>query len=124
MDEMVIPIEAELTLFRSQLAALQRRKDRRYRCGLATSGKLFCSGTTEARIAWVFNLSRGGIGLEISEALPKGQELVVHLKTTDKDTTIKASAQVMHSTPTANGSWRIGCRFSERLSVDVLESLL
>jgi hypothetical protein len=120
----VIPIEAELTLFRSQLAALQRRKDRRYRCSLANTGKLHFVSTGEVRTAWVFNLSRGGIGLEMAEALPTGQEVVIHVKTTDNKSTLALPAQVIHSTPVANGNWRIGCRFAERLSVDQLESLL
>jgi len=124
MQETVIPIEAELTLFRSQLAALQRRRERRYRCSLATSGKLQFVATGETVVAWVFNLSRSGIGLELPEPLVRGQELLLHLRTSDNETTVTLLAQVAHSTPVANGGWRIGCHFAEKISLDVLESLL
>lgn len=124
MSESVIPIEAELTLLRNQLAAIQRRRDRRYRCGLAMSGKLHFAATGEVLSAWVFNLSRGGIGLELPQPLEAGQEMVLQLKTTDTETTVKLPAHVIHATPVANGAWRIGCRFSAKLTADELESLL
>jgi c-di-GMP-binding flagellar brake protein YcgR len=124
MNETVIPIEAELTLLRSQLAALQRRRDRRYRCSLATAGKLHFSSTGAVLSGWVFNMSLSGIGLELSEPLPVGQEMVLQLKTTENATVVKKPAQVMHVTPVANGTWRIGCRFEDKLTADALESLL
>lgn len=124
MNETVIPIEAELTLFRSQLAALQRRRDRRYRCGLATTSKLHCTDSGKILGAWVFNLSRSGVGLEMAQPLDPGQQVEIHLKTTNNDTPVKLAGHVIHATPVANGAWRVGCRFAEKLSADALESLL
>jgi hypothetical protein len=124
MDPTAIPIEADLTLLRTQLAAFQRRRDRRYRCSLATSGKLHFAATGEVMVAWIYNLSAGGIGLELPEPLLVGQEMILQMKTTGGDQSHRLAARVMHSTPCANGCWRIGCRFEHKLDRDVLESLL
>src|SRR4051812_13579598 len=123
MTEPVIPVEADLTLFRSQLNALQRRRERRYRCSLATSGKLQFEATGETVGAWVSNMSRAGAGLEMQKPLDVGRNFELVLRTTD-NSIVRLPARVMHCTALANGGWRVGARFEEKISADVLESLL
>jgi c-di-GMP-binding flagellar brake protein YcgR len=118
-----IPMEAELTLFRTQLRDLQRRRDRRYRCGLATSGKLQFAVTGETLSAWVTNLSQAGVGMEMSQALEVGQEFILVVRSAD-NTTLRLPGHVIHATPVANGTWRVGGKFSDKLSPEVMETLL
>jgi c-di-GMP-binding flagellar brake protein YcgR len=122
MSEPVIPLEAELTLFRNP-TTLQRRRDRRYRCSLATSGKLQFEKTGETVSAWVSNLSRGGVGLDLQKQLPAGQEFVLLLRNVENGI-VRLFATVAHSTPIANGGWRIGARFSDKITAELLETLL
>ena len=72
MAESTVPIEAELTLFRSKLNKVRRRTAERYRCALASAGKLFFPGTGETMTAWLNNLSVTGIGLNLPRSLDAG----------------------------------------------------
>ena len=119
-----IPVEAELTLFRSKLVGIRRRSSDRYRCALATAGKLHFPGSGETVTAWVCNLSRGGIGLNLSQTLAADQELVIHLKMTEGNVTLKVPAKVVHATPEIDGTWRVGCEFHQPLTPDELDALL
>ena len=119
-----IPVEAELTLFRSKLVGIRRRTMDRYRCALATSGKLHFPGTGDTVTAWVCNLSRGGIGLNLSDTIQAGQEMVIHMKSTDGSTSLKLPARIVHSTPEIDGTWRVGCEFHTPLTADELDALL
>jgi hypothetical protein len=124
MAEPSIPVEAELTLFRSKLVGIKRRVSDRYRCALATSGKLYFPATGESTIAWVINLSVGGIGLNLSRTLEDGTELLIQLKVPEGNLVLKVPAHVVHTTPEVDGTYRIGCAFHEPISGDALDSLL
>lgn len=119
--EKSIPVEADLTLFRP-INTMQRRRDRRYRCSLATSAKLLLpSGETLS--AWVSNLSRGGVGLDMSRSLPVGLEFTLLLRTVH-NSTVRVSVRVAHATPVANGGWRVGGELMQKFTADTLEALL
>ena len=53
MVDPVAPAEAEFTLFRNKLFGIKRRTTERYRCALATSGRLYFPGTGDTMVAWV-----------------------------------------------------------------------
>src|SRR5947209_11259654 len=108
-----IPVEADLTLFRHPMNTMQRRRDRRYRCSLATSAKLLLT-SGETLSAWVSNLSRGGVGLEMPRPLPVGLEFTLLLRTIDNNT-VRVPVRVAHATPVANGGWRVGGHIQEKI---------
>jgi hypothetical protein len=123
MAESTVPIEAELTLFRSKLNKVRRRTAERYRCALASAGKLFFPGTGETMTAWLNNLSVTGIGLNLPRSLDAGQELVIQVRV-EGGPPIKLSARVIHSSFEVDGTWRVGCTFDTQLDHDALEALL
>ncbi len=124
MAEHTIPVEAELTLFRPKMAAVRRRASDRYRCALASSGKLFLPATGESMTAWLSTLSATGIGINLSQPLEPGLDLILHLKLNGENTTLKLAARVVHCTPEVDNTWRVGCEFAEKLTPDVLDELL
>jgi PilZ domain len=123
MAESTVPIEAELTLFRSKFNKVRRRTAERYRCALASAGKLFFPGTGETMTAWLNNLSVTGIGLNLPRSLDAGQELVIQVRV-EGGPPIKLPARVIHSSSEVDGTWRVGCTFDTQLDDDVLEALL
>lgn len=123
MAESTVPIEAELTLFRSKFNKVRRRTAERYRCALASAGKLFFPGTGETMTAWLNNLSVTGIGLNLPRSLDAGQELVIQVRV-EGGPPIKLPARVIHSSSEVDGTWRVGCTFDTQLDDDALEALL
>jgi len=123
MAESTIPIEAELTLFRPKFNKVRRRTAERYRCALATAGKLYFPGSGETMTAWLNNLSVTGIGLNLPRSLDAGQELVIQVRI-EGGAPVKLPARVVHATAEVDGTWRVGCTFDVPLAADVLESLL
>lgn len=123
MAEPSIPIEAELTLFRPK-QSIRRRAAERYRCGLATAGKLYFPASSTTQNAWVYNLSVSGIGLNLPEPLEAGCDVVIQLRMTGKIEVIRLPARVVHSTPEVDQTWRVGCEFVEPLAVETLDALL
>ena len=124
MAESTVPIEAELTLFRPKFNKVRRRAAERYRCALASAGKLFFPGSGETMTAWLNNLSVTGIGLNLPRALDAGQNLVIQVRVEGGGTPVKLPAKVIHSTSEVDGTWRVGCLFDAPLSDDVLEAML
>jgi hypothetical protein len=124
MSEPIIPIQAEFTLPRSNTDKIKRRAAVRYRCNLATLGYLFFPQTGESVEAWVHNLSETGIGLNLSRPLAPGTPVAMRLTSTPDNLSIKIPAQVVHATQEIDGSWRIGCEFGEKLTAEMLDSLL
>jgi hypothetical protein len=124
MAESTVPIEAELTLFRPKFNKIRRRTAERYRCALASAGRLFFPNTGETMTAWLNNLSVTGIGLNLPRALDAGQDLVLQVRIEGTNVPLKLPARVVHATSEVDGTWRVGCTFDQPLSDEVLESLL
>ncbi len=124
MAEQTVPVEAEFTLLKRHLNNIKRRGAVRYRCHLATLGRLIFPASGESREAWVHNLSDSGIGLNLTEPLAAGTEVLIRLSGNSRDVTLKLPARVVHATQEVDGSWRVGCTFAGKLSPEVLETLL
>jgi hypothetical protein len=124
MAESTVPIEAELTLFRPKFNKVRRRTAERYRCALASAGKLFFPGSGETLTAWLNNLSVTGIGLNLPRSLEAGLALTIQVRLEGTDSTVKLPAKVVHSTAEVDGTWRVGCHFDAPLTDELLESLL
>src|SRR5262245_59049384 len=118
-----IPIEAELTLFRSKLSGFKRRKSRRFRCNLATIGRVQFPDKDHSFDAFVYNLSENGIGLNMPEPLNVGQEIVIRIRVRGQTEPYCFPAKVMHATEELDRTWRIGCEFAESISPDVLDKI-
>jgi hypothetical protein len=123
MVESTVPIEAELTLFRPKFNKVRRRTAERYRCALASAGKLYFPGSGETMTAWLNNLSRTGIGMNLPRSLDAGQELVIQVRI-EGSAAVRLPAKVVHSTSEVDGTWRVGCTFDTPLVDDMLEALL
>jgi hypothetical protein len=122
VSEKMLPIEADLTLLRSQMPA-KRRQTRRFRCNLATMAKLQRAGSAETEVTWAYNLSQGGVGLNAPTALEVGQEVIIHFRLQEKE--VKTiPAKIIFCRLEVDRSWRIGCAFPGPISQDILDSLL
>jgi hypothetical protein len=124
MPDQAIPVEAEFTLLKKQLKEFKVRASARYRCGLATLGKLVFPETGQSQEAWIRNLSEGGAGLNLPAPLEVGIPLVIQLRNSPGDPALRLPARVIHSTQEADGTWRVGCEFESPLDDDALEKLL
>jgi hypothetical protein len=122
MTEKMLPIEADLTLLRSQMPA-KRRQTRRFRCNLATMAKLQLAGSQETQITWAYNLSQGGVGLNAPQAFEVDREVTIHFRLRDKE--VKAiAARIVFCRLEVDGTWRVGCAFLDPISHEMLDSLL
>jgi hypothetical protein len=122
MMEKTLPIEADLTLLRSQMPT-KRRQSRRYRCNLATMAKVQLSNSTELQITWAYNLSQGGVGLNAPQAFGVAQDVTINFRVANKE--VKSiAAQVVFCRLEADGSWRVGCAFHQPISQETLDALL
>lgn len=124
MLNQTIPPEAEFTLLKKDMRENKVRSGVRYRCALATLGQLVFPDSGESHSAWICNLSRRGIGLNLSQALEPDTTLVIKLKSPVNSKAVKVSAKVVHATPEADGTWRIGCELLEPLTPEMLDELL
>ena len=124
MTESKVAIEAEFTLLRKQIQGIKKRKLERFRCPIAAMGKLQFPGHNDKLDVWVINLSKGGIGINLSHALDAGAQVMICLKSDDHKTIFHKSSRVVHSTQQIDGSWRIGCEFATELTDDELDTLL
>jgi hypothetical protein len=123
MSEPVTPLEGEITLLQRH-AWIKRRAEARYHCGPATPGRLVKGGDGQSRRAWILNLSAGGVGLLLDEALEAETLLVVHIKSGTTGNWFELAARVVHSTAQASGEWLIGCELAEKLGQEELDALL
>ena len=120
--EKMLPIEADLTLLRSQMPA-KRRQSRRFRCNLATMAKLQLTGSQDTQITWAYNLSQGGVGLNAPHALDVGREVTIYFKIQDKE--IKSiPAKIVFCRLEIDNTWRVGCAFLDPISAETLDYLL
>ena len=124
MSDSTVPIEAELTLVRPRYNKARRRTAHRYRCALASSGKVFFPVTAETLRAWFNNLSTTGVGLNLPRALDAGTVLVIQVRVEGSEQALRIGARVIHSSLEVDGTWRVGCNFDEPLTNEMLESLL
>lgn len=124
MTESKVAIEAEFTLLRHQIQGIKRRKLERFRCPIAAMGKMQFPGGGQRLDVWVINLSKGGIGLNLSHPIETGAEVTISLKSDDQKTLFHKQSRVIHSTQQIDGSWRIGCEFAVEMSDDELDTLL
>jgi PilZ domain-containing protein len=124
MANQTIPPEAEFTLLKKDMRRNKIRSGVRYRCALATLGHVLFPDSGESQNAWVFNMSRKGIGLNLGRALEPETPLVIKLKSPVNEKFIKVPARVIHATPEADGTWRIGCELLEHLTPELLDELL
>lgn len=120
--EKMLPIEADLTLLRSQLPT-KRRQTRRFRCNLATMAKLQTAASPETQITWAYNLSTGGVGLNAPQALEVGQQVTIQFRLSDKEVKVIV-AQVVFCRLEVDRSWRVGCAFLDPMSQDFMDALL
>jgi hypothetical protein len=123
MGDQIIPVEAEFTLLKRDLIKVKRRSRVRYRCNLATLGKVLFPGG-EALEAWIHNLSEEGIGLNLSRPLDKGTPLTIRLGGLTDKVTLRLPAEVVHATQELDGSWRVGCQFAAKLPAEALDAML
>jgi PilZ domain len=124
MTESKVAIEAEFTLLRHQMQGMKKRKLERFRCPIAAMGKLQFPGRSDRLDVWVINLSKGGIGINLSHPLDSGAEVTISLKSDDQKTLFQKNSRVVHSTQQIDGSWRVGCEFFDEMSEDELDTLL
>src|SRR5690349_7463454 len=104
MADQITAVEAEFTLLKQHFTGVKRRVAQRYRCPLATLGRLSLGdGSTEE--AWAHNLSETGIGLNMTRALDPGTALVIRLKGSSQKLLLTLAAQVVHATQELDGSW-------------------
>ncbi len=122
MLETSFPAEAELTLFRFPPVQHNRRHDGRYRCALATIGKLTLDSGESFHVL-VHNLSATGVGLNVPRPLANGLRVTIRLR--PKIGPLREfTVRVAHCTAEVDRSWRVGCQFETPLGADLLDSLL
>jgi hypothetical protein len=122
-DPQITAVEAEFTLLQRHFTGIKRRVAQRYRCPLATLGRLSLPDGTQEE-AWAHNLSETGIGLNMSHSLDAGTRLTVRLRGSVPGRALALQALVIHSTQELDGSWRVGCVFTAKLSQEDLDALL
>jgi hypothetical protein len=119
----ITSVEAEFTLLKRHFTGVKRRVAQRYRCPLATLGRLvFADGRTEE--VWAHNLSETGIGLNMPHALDPGTAVLIRLKGSTQNLAVALAAVVIHSTRELDGSWRVGCAFDRKLTPEEMDALL
>ncbi len=99
----------------------ERRTSTRHDCLLPVHG--ICEEAAE-RFEWqgvLLDVSRGGVQLLLNRPLTQGAWLDVEFETPQ---TLPLRAQVMHAVPYAAGGWLTGCRFSEPLADERVQSLI
>jgi hypothetical protein len=122
MADQIPVMEAEFTLMRRRFKQAGLRSSQRYRCPLATLGRLIFPGEDKSEDVWVQDLSKIGVGLGLNRALEVSTALRVRLKAEAQ--VIEVDAVVAHSTQLIDGTWRVGCAFGRKLTAEELETLL
>ena len=120
--EKMLPIEADLTVLRSQLPT-KRRQSRRFRCNLATMAKLRTDDSPDPKTTWAYNLSTGGVGLNVPEPIDAGRHVTIQFRVSEKDVKT-VPARVVFCRQEIDQSWRVGCAFIEPISQDLMDALL
>jgi hypothetical protein len=100
-----------------------RRASVRYHCGPATPGRVVLPEAQVFLPAWVLDLSKTGIGLQIDRELAAGQFIHVKIKSIGLPE-LELPAHVAHATARHDGEWVVGCELVSPLSEDELDALL
>lgn len=77
---------------------------------------------TPILLARILNISRGGIGLHVSDHFPCGRILTIALR--NGDAKHHRRARVVHGLEQQNGSWVLGLEFCQPLEDAVLKPFL
>ena len=102
---------------------VERRARVRYRCEKPTAGRVFIANTFRSMSARVLDISAGGIGLLLPDAVPLGTRLNVELEGHGA-TPFEILAEVVNVTPQADGAWRCGCNLVWKISEEEVQLLL
>ena len=95
------------------------------RCRGAAPGPARISGLDRTwRLAWVYDLSRAGVGLLLGQPVEPGTELDIELLTQQAIVHVAVRARVAHTTRREDGRWLVGCEFLTRLTGEELAALL
>jgi hypothetical protein len=121
---MLSPAVADFVFAERQVLAMQRRTAVRYRCAVGTPGSVALPDGREERNVWVYNLSETGIGLTMTSALEPGTPVVIRLRGPAPGASVALPSRVVHATPEPDGTWLVGCAFTERLTEAALIKLL
>jgi hypothetical protein len=125
MSDAPAPAVADITFLERQVVAMQRRTAVRYRCAVGTVGRLSLPDNHDQREVWVYNLSETGIGLTMADGtLASGTSVTIRLRGPTPESAVALTARVVHATAQADGTWRIGCAFTARLTDEVVKALL
>jgi c-di-GMP-binding flagellar brake protein YcgR len=103
-------------------SAEERRVRVRYPANLATALQRVNGKETPRVPAKVRDISRGGIGLLVSEHIEPGTLLTVELPGPSGQTAYTVMACVVHARRQPRGDWAIGCTFSQDLDDQELAS--
>ena len=101
-----------------------RRATIRYRCAPATLGKVVAGEDHEFQRVWVLNLSRTGVGMQVTRPLKAGQHVDLLMKSNDGLKMYELSVCVMHCNSIPHGDWQAGCELTIALTADELDHLL
>jgi len=105
-------------------AGSERRAWVRYPCDLDSA----CQPLAGARgLQWpgkVRNLSGGGVALRLARRFEAGTVLAIDVQGRDESIVQTLLARVIHVLLQTDGSWLLGCAFTNPLSQDDLKALL
>jgi len=105
-------------------ALANRRATVRYRCALATTGKVYSAEDHEFVRAWIIDLSLRGIGMQLARPLELGRHLVIVIRNNDNTNSMEFSARVVHCHQLPHDEWLIGGEFTIPLTPEELEQFL
>ena len=100
-----------------------RRAIVRYRCAPATVGKVYYAADHEFQRAWILDLSRKGIGIELCRPLQAGHLILITIRGNDGKVR-ELSGRIIHCEALPPDHWSVGCELLAPLSPDELEQLL
>lgn len=101
-----------------------RRATIRYRSAPATVGRVYSTDDREFQRAWIIDLSRTGVGMQLARPLRKGQQIALLMRSSDGVRAFELTAVVMHCHQLTGGDWHVGCEFTGPLSLEDLDQLL
>jgi hypothetical protein len=119
-----IPVEAEFTLLRRELAKFKRRGSARYKCGLVKLTTVEIADTGERLEGLISNVSKTGLGVTLPRALDAGTRVAVQVRVTGVPRAFALAGTIVHGTPVSDGSWRVGCQLADALPPELVDALL
>lgn len=98
----------------------ERRAAVRYLCHLATPARIILPNQLPPWIAWVYNLSDLGVGLQLEQPIAPQTLLELELVGTGHQK-VQRQAVVVHATPRYTGRWLVGCRLMQPLTAQEMD---